>query len=67
MLSISKKYVLDEQMHKVAVQLDLSTFERIEKLLEDYALAQYIMENEPSEIMTVNEAKAEYKKLKKKP
>jgi hypothetical protein len=38
MLQINKVYVTDENKHPIAVQEDIRTFEKIEMLLEDYAL-----------------------------
>jgi len=35
MLSIKKTYVVDEHNHPVAVQIDIQTFEEIERLLDD--------------------------------
>ncbi len=66
MLNIAKKYVLDEHMQKIAVQLDVSTYERMEQLLEDYALAQYMKQNQEDELLTLNEARVVYQKMKKK-
>lgn len=65
MLKIKKKYLTDENNRAVAVQLDIKTFERIEQLLEDYALGQLIEENEPYDTLSLNEAEEYYKKLKK--
>jgi hypothetical protein len=42
MLAIKKRYVVDEQDRRVAVQIDLETFARIEEVLEDLALARWI-------------------------
>ena len=65
MLNINKAYVTDKNKHPIAVQIDIKTFERIEQLLEDYALGKLIEENSPTENITLNEAKAYYKKLRK--
>jgi hypothetical protein len=66
MLQINKVYVTDENKHPIAVQLDIRTFEKIEMLLEDYALGQFISENNPEDSLSVNEAKAYYEKLMSK-
>jgi hypothetical protein len=47
----------------VAVQVDIQTFEKIEQLLEDYALGQFIEENDPDEILSVAEAREYYNSL----
>lgn len=62
MLKIKKTYLTDEHKRPVAVQVDIETFEKIEQLLEDYALAQLIKENDPMENLSLNEAQAYYRK-----
>ncbi|MEA3446394.1 MAG: hypothetical protein U9R19_16895 [Bacteroidota bacterium] len=66
MLNIEKTYLTDKNKHPIAVQIDINTFEKIEQLLEDYALGKLIDENTPDDNLTVNEAKEFYKKLNKK-
>ena len=63
MLEIKKTYVTDSKRRPVAVQIDIQTFEKMEQLLEDYALAQFIGENDPEDVLSVAEAKAYYKSL----
>ncbi|MBW1679759.1 MAG: hypothetical protein JRJ08_06420 [Deltaproteobacteria bacterium] len=65
METINKQYIVDEQNRKIAVQIPLETFERIEEILENYALVQLMKENEGKEILSVNEAKAYYDQLEK--
>jgi hypothetical protein len=65
MLTIKKKYIIDENDQKVAVQLDIETFQRIEQVLEDYALGELIKENNPKDRLSLEEAKAVYKNMKK--
>ena len=64
MLNIKKTYLTDEKKRPVAVQVDIETFERMEQLLEDYALGQFIEENNPAENLSLNESKEYYRKLK---
>jgi len=64
MLTIKKKYVTDEHKKPVAVQLDVKTFNRIEELLEDYALGKLLEENMDEEYLTLQEAKEKYTKGK---
>lgn len=66
MLKIKRRYIVNEDEKKVAVQLDIKTFEKIERLLEDYVLAESIKSNKETDRLTVNEAKVYYQKLKKK-
>ncbi len=62
---IYKKYSVNELNQKVAVQLDVNTFEKIERLLEDYVIGKKLKENDSSERLIVSEAKSYYKRLKK--
>lgn len=62
---IKKKYILDEHRNKVAVQIDIADFEKIERILEDYALGQLILQNDPADNLNVEEAKSFYKQLPK--
>ena len=57
MEAIKKKYIVDEHEQKVAVQIDIVDFEKIERLLEDYALGKLIEENDPADNLTLAEAK----------
>ncbi len=63
MLKIKKTYVTDEKKKLIAVQIDIDTYQKIEQLLEDYALGQLIDENDPEENLSLNEAKTYYEKL----
>jgi homoserine acetyltransferase len=63
MLQINKVYVTDNNMHPIAVQLDIKTFEKIEELLEDYALGKFIDENDPNDALSLTDAKKYYDKL----
>lgn len=62
---VKKKYIVDEQNQKIAVQVDIKTFEKIEEILENYALVQLMKENEGEDTLELNEAKAYYQTLKK--
>jgi len=65
MLTIKKRFIVDEEDRKVAVQLDIKTFEKIEQVLEDYALGELIKENKQEDNLSLEEAKTFYKSLKK--
>ena len=65
MLNIKKRYLTNENNQPVAVQVDIKTFEKIEQIIEDYALAQLIEENNPKENLTLKEAQAYYDKMGK--
>lgn len=66
MLDLNEKYIVNSRQQKIGVQLDMKTFKRLEEVLEDYALAQYMTEVKGEEKLTLNEAKEVYSKLKKK-
>jgi RelB Antitoxin len=66
MRGISKKYIVDENNNKVAVQIDIETFIKLEKILEDYALGKYMEDVKSDKILTLAEAKKLYRKRKVK-
>ena len=61
---IRKRFLVDEQNRPVAVQLDLTTFEKIETVLEDYALYQ-LMQEEDDAPLSLKEAQTYYDTLPK--
>jgi hypothetical protein len=65
-MRIKPNYVLDSNDKKVAVQLDIETFEKMEEALENYGLHQLMKKRKEGEGLGVEEAKAFYKTLKKK-
>lgn len=65
MLIIKKRYIVNERAKKVAVQLDIKTYEKMERLLEDYVLADKIKENKEEDRLVLKEAKSFYSLLKK--
>ena len=65
MVIINKQYIVDEQDEKIAVQIPIEIFERIEAILENYALVQLMKENEDEGVLGVNEARAYYGRLDK--
>ncbi len=65
MTDIPRKYIVDENNKKVAVQLDISTFDKIEETLENYALVQLIKQTQGEERLTAAEAKVFYGTLDK--
>ena len=67
METINKRYIVDEQNKKIAVQIPIDTFEKIEEILENYALVQLMKENEDEEVYGVRGAKTYYDQLKKAP
>lgn len=65
MLDIKKTYIVDEKNNRVAVQIDVETFNRIEDALENYALVNLMKDEDDSDTLSVAEAKAYYDKLDK--
>ncbi len=66
MFQLKPNYVTDRENKKVAVQLDIKTYGKIEEILENYSL-YHLMEDEiTGEPLKVKEAKVYYKELKKK-
>ena len=65
MEELKRTYVVDEQNQRVAVQIDIDTFSRIEEVLEDYALAKLIKDNTDDEALTLDEALPFYQRLGK--
>lgn len=65
MKKIEKKYIVDDKNRKVAVQIDINTFEQIENILEDHGLFKLIQEDSKKEYLNLNEAKEFYKGLDK--
>ncbi|MGZ8193080.1 MAG: hypothetical protein ACXWTW_05995, partial [Methylobacter sp.] len=51
-MELKRQYIVDEDNHKVAVQLDIDTFEKIEDILENYALVQLI-DSDESETLSI--------------
>ena len=62
MLNIAEKYIKDKKNKKVAVQIPIEAYKKIESVLEDYALGQYLLETQDEKPLTVNEAKKYYGK-----
>ena len=57
MLNIQKRYIVDENNKRIAVEIDYETFSRIEEILEDHALYHLIRDTDDSESLTLTEAK----------
>jgi hypothetical protein len=64
-MEIERKYIVDEHNRKVAVQLDIETFEKIEEILENYGLVQLMPSEEEDEALDLNQAKSFYQSLER--
>jgi len=65
MEAVKRKYIVDEKNRKVAVQIDIKTFNQIEEIMENFALYKLMNENKNEETFTIKAAKKYYSKLKK--
>jgi len=65
MMEIHKKIVLDEDQRPFAVQVPIEEFERLEELIENYGLSKLMDEVKDEEKLSVEDAKAIYKSMKK--
>lgn len=60
MRSFKKKYIVNERNEKVAVQLDIKIFEKIERVLEDALIANKMIENKTADRLSMAEAREFY-------
>ncbi|MDX6530746.1 MAG: hypothetical protein QOH41_3036 [Blastocatellia bacterium] len=65
MEELKRSYIVDEQNHRVAVQIDIETFNRIEEILENYARARLMKENVDEDALNIDEAILCYESLEK--
>ncbi len=65
MEAIKKKYIVDENNNRIAVQIDIDTYRKLEEILENYSLVQLMREEGEDEIFEIKEAKEYYKNLPK--
>lgn len=65
MLDLKKRYVTDENSQPIAVQIDLATFEKLERIVEDYGLAKLIEANDSDDLLNLEDAKTYYDTLSK--
>ena len=64
-MQLQPNYIVDNHNHKIAVQLDIKTYEKITAVLEDYALFKFMDENKDDEKLSLKDARALYASLKK--
>ncbi len=65
MADIPVKYIVDENDRRVAVQMDIETFKKIEEALENYGLTELIKQSLDEESLSLKEAKSFYDSLEK--
>ena len=66
MLNLHPNFLTDDDNNKVAVQLSIKSYNKIKEVLENYGLYKLMEEDTDDKPLELNEAKAYYKKLKKK-
>ena len=64
-MQLQPNYIVDDHNHKIAVQLDIKTYEKITDALEDYALFKFMDENKNDEKLSLKDARELYDSLKK--
>ncbi|MBW8876482.1 MAG: hypothetical protein JF614_16075 [Acidobacteria bacterium] len=65
MQEIKKLYLVDEENRRVAVQIDLKTFQQIEEVLENCFLLESMRETNVEEALDIAVAKRHYAGLDK--
>jgi len=63
-MQLQPNYIVDNHNRKIAVQLDIKTYEKITNVLEDYALFKFMDENKDDEKLSLKDARALYSSLK---
>jgi hypothetical protein len=62
-MELNKQYSVDENNCKIAVQMDIKTFEKIEEVLENYALYQLMVEDNDDQVLSLEDARLYYQRL----
>ena len=62
---IKKQYIVDENNRKIAVQIPIDDFEKMELLLEDHALFSLMKDNLDDDLLELTDAQAYYNQLVK--
>ena len=63
-MCINPNYIVDNQNHKIAVQLDINTYNQMTETLENFALYKLMEEEKDNETLSLKDAKEYYKSLK---
>ncbi len=64
-MQLQPNYIVDNNNHKIAVQLDIKTYEKITDVLEDYALFKFMDDNKDDEKLSLKDARVLYASLRK--
>ena len=63
-MNLQPNYIVDKNNNKIAVQLDIQTYEKITEALENFALYKFMEENSRSKKLSMDDAKKFYRSLK---
>jgi hypothetical protein len=63
-MCINPNYIVDNKNHKIAVQLDINTYNQITETLENFALYKLMEEDKDNETLSLKDAREYYKSLK---
>ena len=63
-MCINPNYIVDNENHKIAVQLDINTYNKITNTLENFALYKLMEGNKDDETLSPKDAREYYKSLK---
>ena len=63
-MQLQPNYIVDNHNNKIAVQLDIETYEKITDVLENYALFKFMDENQDDDKLSLKDARAYYTSLK---
>lgn len=64
-MDIKRQYIVDENDHRIAVQLDIKTFEMIEETLENFALFSMMKEVDDDAELELDAARLAYTEMTK--
>jgi hypothetical protein len=64
-MELNKRFIVDENNCKVAVQIDIETFNKIEEVIENYALYKLMNKNDEDPLFNLEDAKLYYQRLDK--
>jgi len=60
---LNKQYVVDSNNRKIAVQLSIETFEKMEEVIENFALYNLMSKISDDDLLNESEAKDYYEKI----
>ncbi|MCB1175069.1 MAG: hypothetical protein KDK39_15960 [Leptospiraceae bacterium] len=63
-MELARQYIVNEKDERIAVQLDIETFNKIEDTLENFALYSLMQTDNDDELLDLQDAKSHYEKLK---